>query len=200
LNIFGGNMMTAFNREISQLELLRRGADEYFKQSAMSEQGLAFDDHALKVAAQLYFSLNRAYKVWRVEDLHSTQPPKIAGLTVAAILLTRPIYGLEKNESLPLFYANPAFGLQVGLQILGSLPKNIKDDTGHKLFNWLDRLRVAGAASAIDIISTSIRSGEFISFEDAPVKLKADEIAQLDMLVAIFELIDTREYLVVPAI
>jgi hypothetical protein len=183
--------MSAFDRPHSHVQFLQKALALFWANAGNELSDLRQDDDLLLTSAKLYFSLNRAYKLWRVVDGHNTQPAKIAALTAASIMLARPIYSAGGVETPALFYANPYLALLAGCGVVDAKFDSLKEDTTLRIANWLDTLRINSSGQAISTIKTCIRSGEFLKVEDTAIVLEAKEVIALDMLVSTFELVQS---------
>jgi hypothetical protein len=184
--------MSDFNRPLSHENYITKSIELFWADSVQDLPGLVVNSDLLKTSAKLYFSLNRAYKCWRVVEGHNTQPAKIAALTTVAIMLVRPILSVDGSESRELFYSNPFFALQTGCGIIRANMDALKEDTTLRIAGWLDTIRINSANSSISTIKTCIAANEFLRIEDAPVELNPQEVVTIDMIVSMFELIEQK--------
>jgi hypothetical protein len=178
-----------FDRSGAQDDYLDNAAAALKQKFDFKSNNLEISAHAMRVSARLYFSLNRAYKIYRMKADHNTRPAKIAGLTAASIMLVRPIHstlGVESNE---FYYSNPFFAIMCGAAIVDRDITDVPTDTLMRVAGWMDQLRLSNSKSLINRISTCIYSNEFLPFEEAVLVVSPKEIVQLDMFVSIFELI-----------
>jgi hypothetical protein len=185
-------LIVQFNRADSHEIVLLGAANDLKQKFDFESSGLAIDEEAVKVSAKLYFSINRAYKAYRMKDGHNTRPAKIAGLTAASFMMVRPIFSTNQSESNELYYANPFLGILCGAGIVNADFNLIEPDTMMRISVWMDQLRLQGARDLVNRIVTCMRAKEFLPLEEAVLVLTPTEVIQLDMFVAIFELIEIK--------
>jgi hypothetical protein len=178
-----------FDRQGAQDDYLDKAATALKLKFDFSSNNLEISAHAMRVSAKLYFSLNRAYKIYRMKADHNTRPAKIAGLTAASIMLVRPIHSPLDVESNEFYYSNPFFAIMCGAAIMDRDITDVPTDTLMRVAGWMDQFRLSNSDSLVKRISTCLFSNEFLPFEEAVLLVSPKEIIQLDMFVSLFELI-----------
>jgi hypothetical protein len=178
-----------FDRPGAQEDYLDKSAAALNQKFDFNSYNLEISSHAMRVSAKLYFSLNRAYKIYRMKADHNTKPTKIAGLTAASIMLVRPIHSPLDAESNDLYYCNPFFAMMCGAAIVGCDLNDIPTDTLMRVAGWMDQLRLSNCENLVSRISTCLWANEFLPPEEAVLVVSPKEIIQLDMFVSFFELL-----------
>jgi hypothetical protein len=180
-----------FDRPGAQEGYLDQAAAALKQKFDFNSNSLEISTHATRVSARLYFSLNRAYKIFRMKADHNTKPAKIAGLTAASIMLVRPVHSPLNLESNELYYSNPFFAIMCGAAIVGRSKEldEVPTDTLMRVAGWMDQLRVENSQDLVKRISTCLWANEFLPLEEAVLTLSPREVIQLDMFVSFFELI-----------
>lgn len=180
--------MGEFNRDSAEREFLAQACRDFA--AAQPDSGNDYespDDDALRIVSGIYFRLNRAYKMWRIENGHWTRPEKIAALVTISIMLVRPFE--IKAQTKESFYVNPLFAMKCGFAKLGLSLDTIDQRTITRMCRWLDRFRISSSRNSISIISSSIVTGEFIDIDDGRINLSVEEVVALDMMVSFYDVL-----------
>ncbi len=75
----------------------------------------------IKLATEGYFLLNHAYKKWRINDGHRTEPPKIAALTCMSLAVFQPMLPIDPSNAETVLEArcNEIYSLACAATFLG---------------------------------------------------------------------------------
>lgn len=127
--------------------LLDHARDLLFS-GAIPEACVVFAEHRIKLIAEGYFLLNKAYKEWRMPDGHHTELPKIAALQCATIFRLQPFFPMDFPVNDPIVgivKCNEIFACSYALGILG---KSLYPTTPQKLDFWLRLLDMISQSTA----------------------------------------------------
>jgi hypothetical protein len=171
---------------VARKKFLGDVANLLIKGGALADSEVVFLDNRMKLIAEAYFLLNEAYKTWRIEKNHNTQPPKIAALTCLAILELQPFLPKDpKNaKSIQQAYANEMFALACALAILG-VPLKKTTDTYLRLLDVLSEC----ACETIQQYIVDRRANNDRELSTYKLRVNDKDKFAIDCLITVFEML-----------
>lgn len=178
-------MPSDFDRIVSERELLDGQLQDFLKDVEVSGDITPPTSRHIDLIKAFYFALNRAYKPWRIEDGHRTQPSKIAALVALSVMAVSPFRSAKQSDN--FFRINPLFALHAGLTRVEVTVSDIGVDSVKRLIRWLNIFHLSGASDWINRMSVLVETAEFASYEEIPLSLSYADVANIDMMVAYVE-------------
>jgi hypothetical protein len=128
-------------------DLLLEHARDLLNSNSIPNDRVILAEQRIRLVAEAYFLLNRAYKDWRMPDGHYTGLPKIAALQSVVIARIQPFFPSKfpvDEADVGIIKCNEIFAFSYGM---GILEKSFMPDTPEKIDFWLRLLDVITSSS-----------------------------------------------------
>lgn len=177
-------------------DLLLEHAHKLLASNLIPRDRVELAEHRIRMIAEGYFLLNRAYKDWRMPDGHFTEFPKIAALQAVVISRLQPFFPSKlpvDDMDIGVIKCNEIFALSYAM---GILEKSFLPNTPEKIDFWLRLLDVITSTKCETIEpyiqDKRLQINRSLSEYSASINiLDADKLG-INSLMCIFELISEK--------
>jgi hypothetical protein len=176
-------------------DLLLEHARDLLHSNSIPNDRVVLAEHRIRLVAEGYFLLNRAYKEWRMPDGHYTELPKIAALQSVVIARIQPLFPSKlpiDEADVGIIKCNEIFAFSYGM---GILEKTFTPNTPEKIDFWLRLLDVITSSSCETIepyiTDRKLQINRQLSEYSTNTVLERDKPA-LNSLMCIFELLSEK--------